>query len=81
MQDAELYPVEGFLTYDTSAVSFCSRRARGCLSGGYGVASGVELDRGCRLFMDGEVALPYDLLQVSACADGQNVAGCAATRR
>lgn len=72
-QDAELYPVEGYLTYAAKKGRFLLGEA-GIFQRPDTALRRVELDPAeCRLFMDGEVALPYDFAQVGVRATGSMV--------
>lgn len=71
VQDSELYPVEGYLTYDQKKGRFLVGDA-GVFQRPDTVLRRVELDPAeCRLFMEGELSLPYDFAQVSAYATGR----------
>lgn len=71
VQDAELFPVAGLLTYDETKGRFLIGD-KGVFERPDTVLHRVELDPlECRLFMDGELALPYDFAQVSSYATGR----------
>lgn len=71
VQDAELFPVDGLLTYDKTKGRYVLGD-KGVFERPDTILHRVELDPAeCRLFMDGELALPYDFAQVSAYATGR----------
>ena len=73
VQDAELFPLEGLLTFDKSKGRFFLAE-RGVYERPDTILRKIEMDpESCRLFMEGELALPYDFAQVSAYATGRVV--------